>query len=331
MAAAAVAYRTGLIPRREARRRIRRSLEALEKIEKWRGFPVPWILVRTLKRVHGDQFSYASHLSVLIGGLVVTKAALPETSERIRRFLGPMRLRDLYDPKTGWFRGGYDMKTNNFSVFQPWGHWYYKHFASEVRLLSFYAIATGQVPAEHWKALLRPKIKIEGKKVMASGYEEAGLGVPYLTGLFLDERRKAVGESQKNYAKAQIKHGKRMKAPVWGWASSTTPAGRYLSYGEMRDEIVTPYASLLAALYFRKDAYGNLKKLETFPGMRGEYGFKDSLNWQTGETARQWFTPSQGMAFLSLANILFDGIVWKSFAADETVQNGLAEISGRSK
>ena len=65
--------------------------------------------------------------------------------------------------------------------------------------------------------------------------------------------------------------------------------------------------------------------------MRGEYGFKDSLNWQTGETARQWFTPSQGMAFLSLANILFDGIVWKSFAADETVQNGLAEISGRSK
>ena len=331
LTSAAIAYRTGLISAEEGQGRVEKALASLEKIETWHGFPRPWVLVRSLKPTFGEEFSYGSHLANLIGGLTVASTTFPETAARIQRFLSTMEFRSLYDAKSGWLRGGYNVKTKDFAIFQPWGPWYYKFFASETRLLSFYLIARKAAPKEHWAGLIRPVQEIEGEKYFTEGYEPGGLFTQYSAGLFLDERNTEMGESQRAYARSQMKHAKKIGAPVWGWSVSEDSHGRYLAAGELRDEIVAPYASVLAVIYFPVEVTDNLKELEKLgarprladDGQTRAFGFKDSLNWKTRAVSKHTLTPSQAMAFLSLANALFDGVVWRSFAEDPIVQRGL--------
>jgi cyclic beta-1,2-glucan synthetase len=339
LASTAIAYRTGLILKQEADERIEKCLESLEKIETWRGFPRPWILVRTLKPTYGEEFSYGPHIANLLGGLIVTKASYPEGSARIRRLIQKMELKSLYEKRNGWLKGGYNVKKKDFAVFQPWGHWYYKYFASETRLLSFYAIAAGAVPKAHWFSLIRPSQKKEGETFFISGYEEGGLITQFLSGIFLDERRTEMGDSQRSYARYQMKYAKKIKAPVWGWSASESPQGRYLAHGELLEDIVAPYASVLAAIYFPKEAVQNLKKLEELGvrpaakevGRSMDFGFRDSVNWKAGEISKHYLTLDQAMIFLSLANLLYEGIVWRSFGEDPSAQKGYEILSWPSR
>lgn len=329
LASVAVAYKTGLITKEDATDRTERIIKALEKIEKWRGFPRPWILVRSLNPAYGDEFTYDTHMSVLIGGLIVSKNILPNYSERITDLLTQMEFSDLYEPENGWLKGGYNVKHQNFPIYQPWGHWYYKYYASGVRLLSFYGIARKLIPETHWNDLIRPEKRMGEYTILATGPEEPGLEVQFLASLFLDERNTPIGQSQRNYIQYQIEHAKDVKAPAWGWASCQTTRGRYLTFGELRDEVVAPYASILATTYYPSEAYKNLKKLEALgarpkvDGQEKQYGFRDSVNWQSGTVVDTHLTPSQGMAFLTLANLLHNGVVWRAFMQDPTVEQGI--------
>jgi len=223
LAAIAVAYSTQLTSRADALGRSERVIAALEKVEKWRGFPRPWILVRSLDPSFGEEFSYDMHMSVLIGGLIVAKNTFPEFRDRIERILLDMQFSDLYDPKNKWLKGGYNVKNQNFAIFQPWGHWYYKYFASSVRLLSFYAIARKAIPDEHWTALSRAVVEREGEQFFATGIEQTAFADQYLAGLFLDERKTEMGESQRSQARYQMKHAEKIGSPVWGWAPAESP------------------------------------------------------------------------------------------------------------
>lgn len=331
MASVAAARRTGLIGEREAIARLESCVEALEQVETWRGIPRPWILVRTLQPTHGDEFSYGPHVGALVAGLTVAKTSSPELSGRLHALIRRMDMKYFYDPATGWLKGGYNVNTQNFAVFQSWGHWTYKHFASETRLLSFYLIARDWAPKNHWRRLIRPVAKREGETFFVSGLEEGGLFTQYLPSLFLDERGTEMGRSQRSYTRYQMKHARRIGAPVWGWSSAEDAKGRFLAHGELVDSIVAPYASLLAAIHFPNEAYENLRTLELL-GARPRLvedsgtrccGFRDSLDWKSGRVAPDFLTAHQAMGFLSLANLLHEGVVWKSFAQDEAVQKAL--------
>jgi hypothetical protein len=50
------------------------------------------------------------------------------------------------------------------------------------------------------------------------------------------------------------------------------------------------------------------------------------MNWQTGLVSGGYLSLNQGMLFLSLANFLHDGVVWKAVAADPVVKRGLATL-----
>lgn len=331
LAATAIAERTGLISRKEALARLGTCLVSLRKIETWRGIPRPWFLVKSLRPTHGDEFSYGSHLANLLGGLVIVKMIFPELDGLVSSLLGRMDFSDFYDAKNGWLKAGYNVKHQNFAVFQAWGHWYHKYFASETRLLSFFLIAGKKVPPEHWFALIRPERKEDGEVFYAAGPEDGGLFTQFLSGLFLEEGETEMGNSQRRFARAQMKHAARIDSPVWGWSSCESPDGRYLAYGELRDELVAPYASLLAAIYFPRQAAQNLQEIEKFGARPGSLGFLDSVNWQTAETARHYLTANQAMAFLSLANLLHDGIVWKTFAAYPVAAQGLEILASLEK
>ena len=55
----------------------------------------------------------------------------------------------------------------------------------------------------------------------------------------------------------------------------------------------------------------------------GHFGYRDAINWKTNTVEKHYLTPSQGMGFLAIANTLNQGVVWKNFAKDPVVQNGL--------
>jgi len=81
-------------------------------------------------------------------------------------------------------------------------------------------------------------------------------------------------------------------------------------------------------------AVENLKRLDEL-GARADYGidgtlhrfgFRDSLDWKTGSAAPGYLMLDQTLLFLSLANVLYDGIVWEYFEKDPVVQAGRAML-----
>ncbi|MBP9865543.1 MAG: hypothetical protein KBC91_03970, partial [Candidatus Omnitrophica bacterium] len=56
------------------------------------------------------------------------------------------------------------------------------------------------------------------------------------------------------------------------------------------------------------------------------YGFRDSVDWKSGKVTLYYLTPSQGMAFLSLANFLYDGVVWKAFSENAKMKTALEKL-----
>ncbi|MBP9865417.1 MAG: DUF3131 domain-containing protein, partial [Candidatus Omnitrophica bacterium] len=260
----AIAYRTGLITREEALSRINAAFTSLKKLETWRGFPRVWAAVRSLQPIHGsDTFSYSKHVANLIGGLTLVQTIFPEEyNQAVGSYIRGLDFKDMYDAGTGWIKGGYDLKLQDFAVNQPFGPWHYKYLASESRLISYYLIARGFAPSSHWNSLIRTIQNGDGDWFMVPGLEDGGAYMPYMAGLYVDERDMLIGTSQKNYSHSSMTHAESIGAPVWGWSASLDTRGEYVPYGQLRDEIVAPYASMLAVNYFPKEVVSNLQALE---------------------------------------------------------------------
>jgi hypothetical protein len=260
----AIAYRTNLIDAGEATKRIEAALGSLEKIERWEGFPRVWVTARGLKPIHGTEvFSYSKHVANLIAGLVLVQTTFPDQFQyRIGNYMRGMRFRGMYDESTGWLKGGYDVNAKNYAVSQPFGPWHYKFLASEARLISFYMIARGLAPKSHWDSLLRPVQRQNDEWFFVDGYETGGAYMPYMASLYIDERPTLMGVSQKNYTQSQMNLAKKIGAPVWGWSASFDTRGEYVPYGQLKDEVVTPYASILAINHFPQEVISNLQTLE---------------------------------------------------------------------
>ncbi|HEY8241664.1 MAG TPA: glucoamylase family protein [Kiritimatiellia bacterium] len=104
--------------------------------------------------------------------------------------------------------------------------------------------------------------------------------------------------------------------------------------GGMEDEIVSPHASVLAINLFPREVIDNLRRLETYglrkpfvvDGKPEPFGFRDSVNWATGDIAAGYLVLDQAMLFLSLVNFCEDGLLWKTFGADPMVRHGKESI-----
>lgn len=122
--------------------------------------------------------------------------------------------------------------------------------------------------------------------------------------------------------------------PVWGWSSCDNPYGGYIGWGLLRDDVVTPHASVLAIEDFPKEVVANLHKLQRL-GMRASweengkkypFGFRDSVNVKNGHVSPHYLVFDQSMLFLSLANFLENGMVRRYFHADPGVQAAIKAI-----
>jgi hypothetical protein len=83
--------------------------------------------------------------------------------------------------------------------------------------------------------------------------------------------------------------------------------------------VVTPHAAFLALRYAPREALGNLRRLERdFPGLYGEWGFRDSVNVDTGRVSDAYLSLDQGMVMAAIGNALGGDVLRRAFVTRAT-------------
>ncbi len=83
--------------------------------------------------------------------------------------------------------------------------------------------------------------------------------------------------------------------------------------------VVTPHAAFLALRYApaATPARTSRRLARDFPGLYGKWGFRDSVNVQTGRVSDSYLSLDQGMIMASLGNALGNDVLRRAFADRE--------------
>ncbi|MDD3610131.1 MAG: glucoamylase family protein [Halothiobacillaceae bacterium] len=362
------AQEMGLLSGREARARIERLLDTLEKLENSGGLLYNWYDSTTLERT-SDFVSFVDS-AWLTAALMVVRQAYPRFSPRCDRLIQRMDYRAFYDERVGLMHAGFDAASG---VRTP-SH--YGLLYAETRVGSLIAIGKGDVPQAHWYRLARTfspdwswqrqvpqgqtQRKVGGHEVRGGYYQWQGQRfVPSWGGsmfealmpwLVLDEGRiapESFGANARAHVDIQRRYATEVLGyPVWGMSPSQSPDGRH--YHEYGVEVlgargypagaVTPHASGLSLMVEPAPAVANLRRLAQL-GMYGDFGFFDSLGLvaegqgqgvRAGEAARTYLVLDQAMMFISLVNHLRKGAIQRHFAADPLMRKALPLMRGEN-
>jgi len=218
---------------------------------------------------------------------------------------------------------------------------YYDILASEARLASFMAIATGTISHEHWFKLVRSLTPSGRSRALLSWsasmfeYLMPVLVMRGYPGTLLDETYNAVVERQ-------IQYGAQRGVP-WGISESAYNAqdldknyqyrafgvpGLGLKRGLSEDLVVAPYASILAAPLAPQDVLENLARLKK-EGLDGRFGYYEAIDYtperippddKGGVVLRTWMAHHQGMSLLALDNLVNGSPMQDRFHGDPRIQ-----------
>jgi cyclic beta-1,2-glucan synthetase len=218
---------------------------------------------------------------------------------------------------------------------------YYDTLASEARLASFVAIATGKIAHDHWFKLGRSLTPSGGSRALLSWsasmfeYLMPLLVMRTYPGTLLHETYEAV-------VQRQIQYGARRGVP-WGISESAYQAqdldGNYqyrafgvpglgLKRGLADDLVVAPYASVLAAPLAPEAVLANLERLRA-AGLEGQYGFYEAIDYTLDRLPKErtggvplptYMAHHQGMTLVALDNVINGSPMPNRFHADPRVQ-----------
>jgi hypothetical protein len=193
-----------------------------------------------------------------------TVEKLRAVADKASRVAAGIDMRFLYNPQTRLFGIGYEVG----GPLEFTSH--YDLLASECRLASLVAIAKGDVPAEHWFALGRPRATSAGGQSLLSWN---GAMFEYLMPLLFMRTyaNSLLEEACRQCVKLQIRYGQERGVP-WGISESahtaldsnqiyqyTHSAFRTWIEVGLENDLVVPYAALLAMQVDRPAAMGNLE------------------------------------------------------------------------
>jgi len=83
--------------------------------------------------------------------------------------------------------------------------------------------------------------------------------------------------------------------------------------------VVTPHAAFLGLRYAPREALENLRRLERrFPAISGKWGFRDSVNVDSGRVSDFYLSLDQGMVMAALGNALGDDVLRRAFVTKAT-------------
>ncbi|HEY3351258.1 MAG TPA: glucoamylase family protein [Thermoanaerobaculia bacterium] len=337
--------------------RVERMLGTMEGLERHEGHLLNWYDTRTLAPLPPRYVS-----TVDSGNLAGALVALAEGCRRLARvnpdlasrlgdvagragaFADGMRFGFLLHPERQLFSIGYRLPDAAGPGRRDFAS--YDLLASEARLASFFAIAKGDVPQNHWFHLGRLVVSVDGVPTLVSWsatmfeYLMPLLLMRTYPGTLLDQTCRMVVTRQIDYA--------RSRGVPWGISESAyrevdrAGAYQYKAFGVpglglkrgLADElVVAPYATALAALLDPSEAARNFLHLAD-EGAEGELGYYDAIDYTPrkdaepetalspsgGVVIRSYLAHHQGMTLLALANVLLDDPMVERFHADPRVK-----------
>ncbi|MGF1632620.1 MAG: GH36-type glycosyl hydrolase domain-containing protein [Phycisphaerae bacterium] len=213
---------------------------------------------------------------------------------------------------------------------------FYDLLASEARLISFVAVAEGQLPQEHWFAL--------GRQLTTTGPDAALLSwsgsmfeylmpllfMPNYPGTLLDR-------TYRGMLRRQIEYGRQRKVP-WGISESGYNATdvnlnyQYRAFGVPglgfkrglgEELVIAPYASVMGVMVDPAETTANLRRMQQL-GFMGHFGFYEAVDYTPGrvqrgntfEVVQSYMSHHGGMSFLALAYALLGQPMQKRFMAN---------------
>jgi cyclic beta-1,2-glucan synthetase len=254
----------------------------------------------------------------------------------LQELIGRMDFGFLYDEGRELFAIGY----NSESARRDGS--YYDLLASEARLLSFVAVARGDVPQKHWFALGRSLASTKGGRALLSW---SGTMFEYLMPqlVMMDYPTTILGRTARSVVRAQMAYGRKHNVP-WGISESAYSGvdfektyqyrafgvpGLGLKRGLSDDLVVSPYSTFLALPFAPsvKEAIDNLRALEKH-GARGLYGFYESIDFTVGRVSsvegshvvQAFFAHHQGMSLVAIGNMLCGNLMVHRFHAQPLIK-----------
>jgi len=322
------ARRLGLVGVEAARRRMTATVDALERLEKWRGQLYNWYDIDTLAPLRPRYVSSVDSGNLAAALLLCANA--PETGDalggRMNALARGMDLAALYDGQRDLFAIGIDVETGRASAS------HYDLLASESRILSFAAMMLGQAPTRHWQRLGRACARV-GEGVVPLSW--SGTLFEYLMPelFFTAPPATLLGEGVRTAVAAQVAWGKRLKRP-WGVSESgycALDAAMNYQYrafglkalaldGEAVEGVVAPYAAALAAMVAPSRSAENLTRMEAL-GWSGAWGFYEAADYLRPEpdgspaVVMSHMAHHQGMALCALCEVLTGHTLRNDFMA----------------
>ncbi|MDR3085059.1 MAG: hypothetical protein LBU47_01975 [Christensenellaceae bacterium] len=310
----------GLISAPEMARRLERTLLSVEKMEKWNGQLYNWYDIRDLRPLPPRYISSVDNGNLGVC-LLSCAAALREGGEnglamRFEKLCREMDFKPLYDEARNLFYIGFDEGAGRMSP----GH--YDLLASESRLLSFFAIAKGDAPPKHFRALGRP---LTGEFKRPTLLSWSGTLFEYLMPLLFLESAplSLLRGSEEGAVEAQMRAVKKDGGPKRPWGESESGYNAFdlsLNYqyrafglpalsmrgGEFDDVVVSPYSAALALLVAPRAAAKNLRRMKEL-GWGDVHGFYEAADYSEGRSGGKEYAlvlshmaHHQGMTLLAL-------------------------------
>ena len=352
----------GWIDAAELLRRCEATLATLDKLPRYRGHFFNWYDTRSLEVLTPqyistvDSGNLCGHLIALAGacdslmGELQGSQDLREASlgrrlqavgTRCRTMATEAQFGFLYHRRKRLLHIGYRVADATLD------NSFYDLLASEARLASLWAIAKGDVPAEHWGALGRPFYGVGRHAALRSW---SGSMFEYLMpSLVLDEPAgSALDTAARSALYEQKQYAEKREIP-WGISESAYAAGdhtlayQYAPQGVPRlalrrtpadDLVVAPYATGLAVMFDTPGAVANMRTLESLHA-RADIGFIEALDYSAErqragsecQPVSTFMAHHQGMTVVAIANVLLDAAPRRWTMADARLRavSGLLE------
>jgi cyclic beta-1,2-glucan synthetase len=262
------------------------------------------------------------------------REAMLDAAQRAEAMAWAMDFRLLYDAERRLFHIGYNASADRLDPH------HYDLLATEARLASFFAIAKGDVPVEHWYFLGRPLAEAHGRVMLVSW---GGSMFEYLMPplLLRSHPQTLLGRSEQAAVQSQRRYARQLGIP-WGVSESAfaslSPERHYryrafgvpglgLRRGLSKDLVVAPYASALALGVLPETAVANLRELDRL-GLVGSYGFFEAVDFTADRVpegrpfspVRAYMAHHQGMILAALGNALTADVLVRWFHADRRVR-----------
>ena len=349
------AYDLKIINKPEAVKKISECLDAVDKLETYRGFLYNWYDFRPQLRRQNDFVSFVDSGWFAMSLIMIRQTFSEELATRVTNKLNLMDFSFFYDPKEGQMWHGYYTEKHQFSEY------HYGVFCTEARGPSLLAIGKDTVPQSHWFRMFRTlPLETSWQKQKPQGSWKTFQGTKYFQGyyqynhqkivpswggsmfeflmpvLFIDEKKYApasLGENDKRAVEIHIQESRLLSYPVWGMSPCAKPEGGYGEFGVDKigmkesgypSSVVSPHAAFLTLMIKPNESITNIRTLlKDYPVYQKGYGFYDGVNPINRQVAKQFLCLDQSMLLISINNHLNNGIMQKRFAHDSIGQKSL--------